>query len=403
MRFIGSIPWYSFESFALKLLIPILTVTPLAACAAAAQTCLSPGQWYTLGERSPTSVAAQTVLGDAARRDVVLLGEHHDNADHHRWQLQTLAALALLRPQMVIGFEAFPRRVQAVLDQWVAGQLTAKQFLERAEWDKVWSMPPELYMPLFEFARLNRIPMIALNVDRTLTSSVGKQGWDAVPAERREGVSRPAPPSSAYENYLFDVYKQHAGAGKGTPSRNDSAFRYFVQSQTTWDRAMAEAIGSRAKPASGATPLVVGIMGTGHVRHGYGVIHQLRDLGIANVGALLPADGHADCGELKPGYADAVFAVPAAVAEQAPPPRLGVQLELADGAVRVVSVDAGSLADQMGVKAGDRIVSVAGSPAPAVSAVIAAVRGALPGTWLPLQVRRGENNIDLIVKFPPKS
>ena len=38
-----------------------------------------------------------------------------------------------------------------------------------------------------------------------------------------------------------------------------------------------------------------------------------------------------------------------------------------------------------------------------VGNVVAAVRGVLPGTWLPLQVRRGDSNIDLIVKFPPKS
>jgi len=304
---------------------------------------------------------------------------------------------------MVIGFEAFPRKAQPVLDQWVAGQLTAKQFLERVEWEKVWNMASELYMPLFDFARMNRLPMVALNVERTLTAAISKQGWDAVPAERREGVSRPATPSSAYENHLFDVYKQHVAANKGTTSRSDPGFRNFVQSQTTWDRAMAEALAARLKGASGTQPLVVGIMGAGHVRHGYGVIHQLRDLGVTNVGGLIPTDGHTDCGELKAGYADAVFAVPTTPAEHTPPPRLGVRLELADGSVRVVEVEPNSLADKTGVKAGDRIVSVAGSPASAVSNVVAAVRGALPGTWLPLQVRRGDSNVELIVKFPPKS
>jgi hypothetical protein len=38
-----------------------------------------------------------------------------------------------------------------------------------------------------------------------------------------------------------------------------------------------------------------------------------------------------------------------------------------------------------------------------LSNVVAAVRGAMPGTWLPIQVRRGESSIDLIVKLPPKS
>src|SRR5690242_2874200 len=97
-------------------------------------------------------------------------------------------------------------------------------------------------MPLFEFARLNRIPIVALNVYRTLTTAISKQGWDAVPVKRREGVSRPLAPSSAYENYLFDIYKQHAAPNKSSASRTDAPFKYFVQSQTTWDRAMAEGL-----------------------------------------------------------------------------------------------------------------------------------------------------------------
>jgi uncharacterized iron-regulated protein len=393
----------SFAAFLLMLLVSSMAATTHGP--AAAQACLSPGTWYSFADSSATPVTAQVVLSDMARREVVLLGEQHDNADHHRWQLQTLAALHMLRPQMIIGFESFPRRVQPVLDQWIAGQLTARQFLERSEWEKVWSFPAELYMPLFEFARLNRIPIVALNVDRTLTAAIRKQGWDAVPLERREGISRPASASEVYESYLFEVYRQHSPPNKQSAmSRSDAAFRYFVQSQTTWDRAMAEALASRIKTEGGTSPLVVGIMGAGHVRNGYGVPHQLRDLGVKSIGTLIPADTQASCSELKAGYADAVFAVPGGTATaEAPPPRLGVQLEVADGNVRVVAVTSGSLAELTGVKAGDRIVSVAGSPVVTVSTVIAAVRAALPGTWLPLQVRRGDNHIDLIVKFPPKS
>ena len=389
----------------MRFLLFLAALVPLSASAATAPTCLAPAAWYTFTESSPKSTSLQAVLAEAAKRDVVLLGENHDDADHHRWQLQTLAGLAVLRPQMVIGFEAFPRRVQPVLDQWIAGQLTAKQFLERVEWEKVWSMPSELYMPLFEFARLNRIPIVALNVERTLTGAISKQGWDAVPAERKEGISRPAAPSAAYENELFEVYRQHgAGPGsKGSASRSDPAFRFFVQAQTTWDRAMAQALAERLKTGNAPRPLVVGIMGTGHIRNGYGVVHQLRDLGVTNVASLVPTHAHGDCAELKAGYADAVYVLPMTPFEKAPPPRLGIRLELVEGSVRVVAVEAGSLAEKTGMKAGDRIVAVAGSPASGVNNVVAAVRDALPGTWLPVQVRRGDSNIDLVVKFPPKS
>ena len=58
-----------------------------------------------------------------AKRGVVLLGESHDQPEHHRWQLHTIAALFSHRPDIVLGFEMFPRRVQPVLDRWSKGEL----------------------------------------------------------------------------------------------------------------------------------------------------------------------------------------------------------------------------------------------------------------------------------------
>jgi len=104
----------------------------------------------------------------------VLLGESHTDVDHHLWQLNTLAALQGRGANLVIGFEAFPRRLQSVLNDWVEGKLTDAAFLKASEWRQVWGYDSALYMPLFRFARLNRIPMIALNVERRLVLQVGQ-------------------------------------------------------------------------------------------------------------------------------------------------------------------------------------------------------------------------------------
>jgi uncharacterized iron-regulated protein len=367
--------------------------------------CLEPAAWTLLDDGPPHVVAAADVLPPMARRDVVLLGEQPDEGDDHRWQLQVLAALYAQRPRMVIGFEMFPRRAQPVLDEWVAGKLTVKQFLERVEWDKVWRLPAELYLPLFQFARINRIPMVALNVDETLVRAIAEKGWAAVPDAQREGVGKPAPPAPAYREFLAEVYDVHervADKAGGRAPRKDSAFDRFVESQTVWDRAMAEALAARVKthPAD-ERPLAVGIMGSGHVRFGYGVAHQLRDLGVRNIGTLLPVAADRDCKDLKPGLADAVFALPEQVAAKPEPPRLGVRLEQSDGAVRIVSVTAGSLAERTGLKTGDRIVEVAGVPVTTMPRVIAAVRLQPAGTWLPMRVKRGDDTIEVIVRFPP--
>jgi uncharacterized iron-regulated protein len=363
--------------------------------ATAASTCLRPAGWTTLDGDTPRSAGAAAVL----------LGEQHDEDDDHRWQVQVLAALHAQRPDMVIGFEMFPRRVQPVLDNWVAGNLTVKQLLEQSQWDSVWRLPVELYLPLFQFARINRIPMVALNVDQKLIRAVAAKGWDAVPATEREGVGRAAPAPKAYRDSLLEVYGAHASARDSDNVKNakpDGAFERFVESQTVWDRAMAEALARRAVPGpTGAKPLVVGVMGSGHIRFGYGVPHQLHDLDVKSVGTLLPVPAGLDCKELRPGLADAVFALPEMPVPKPPPPRLGVRLEEKDGIVRIADVTVGSLAEKTGLKTGDQLVEIAGVPVERTLRVIAAVRLQPAGTWLPVRVKRGNDTLDLVVKFPP--
>jgi uncharacterized iron-regulated protein len=384
----------------------------LGACAAesAMQTshaadCPKPGAWYALDGATPRPAPAAEILERAAQGEVVLLGERHDVADHHRWQLYTLAALYAQRPDMAIGFESFPRRVQPVLDRWVAGELDATQFFAQTDWKKVWNYPPQLYLPLFEFARIHHIPMFAMNVERDLTRDIGARGWDAIPEARREGLSRPAPAGAEYRASLYEIYRRHPGRANSAPKKaspDDPEFQHFVESQTTWDRAMAQAIVSRLDQAAlGQRPLVVGIAGSGHLRNGFGVAHQLRDLGVDEITTLLPIEVPEDCKFLVAGLADAVFTLPPGRAEPRPRPRLGVQLTQKGDRVEIVDVLKDSLAASMDLRAGDVIVSMAGVAVTRLDAVIAAVRAQPPGTWLPIALQRGDTRLELVIKFPP--
>lgn len=386
---------------------PVAAPAPTIASVPPEPACLPPASWARPDARGPQLETAPALLAEMAQRDFVLLGEQHDDMDHHRWQLHTLAALHAQRPHIVIGFEMFPRRVQPVLERWVAGELSEAELLAQSDWARVWSMPAELYLPLFHFARLHRIPMVALNVDAALTRQIGEKGWDGVPETAREGVGRAAAPSADYEAFLLEIHRQH-GAREGLVARltgrRERAFRNFVDSQLTWDRAMAEAMvaaRARFKAPDGSEPLVVGVMGNGHVRYGHGVAHQLRDLGATRIGQLMPLAASTGCSLLRPGLADAVFAVPAAPVSAPPPPRLGITLEeVADG-VRISEVVAASLAEQTGLQRGDVITEAGGSALKRSIHLINIVRQQPPGTWLPLRVKRGEASLEIVVRFPP--
>ncbi len=366
--------------------------------------CVPVGAWVALSSGDRPRAEPGTLLHDAARAEVVLLGESHDNFDHHRWQLQTLSVLHAARPRMAIGFEMFPRRVQPVLDRWVSGELDEAAFLAAAEWRTVWSFDPGLYLPLFHFARMNRIPMVALNVERGLTRAVSAKGFAAIPPAEREGVTPPAPPPEAYVAALFESWLAHVPAGepgkdRAKPSRDDPQFKRFVESQQVWDRAMAQALAdARARDPQ---RLVVGIMGSGHIVDGHGVPHQLRDLGVKRVVSFVPWDRDTDCARLVAGLADAVFGMPAPLGTGPQRPRLGVFLERDAAGLRVARVEKGSIAEAAGLREGDVIAAAAGVGVTQAGEIAELVQRQAPGTWLPLRVRRDAAVVEVIAKFPP--
>lgn len=364
--------------------------------------CVPLGSWMVPDKGKLSNV---DIIAHAAKNSVVLLGETHVNVEHHRWQLQTLAALYAIRPDIVIGFEMFPRRVQAVLDQWVAGELTEKEFLTAVQWGIVWNTDANLYLPLFHFARMNRIPMRALNIETSLRRKVTEKGFDNVSEEEREGVTRPAEPSTDYLDFLLPIYKQHDRTGKkdGEIGYNDPDFRRFIAGQQLWDRAMAQFIHAALHGSSQPEkPLVVGIMGTGHIVHGYGVPHQLRDLGVEDVFSLLPWDTGKSCKQFVSGVADAAFGVMPYMSQSTQPlrQRLGIRFEIAHGGAHVLQVEPGSIAEVADLQDADVITQIAGLEIKDTDDVINVVRRHAPGTWLPLVVKRGDKIMEIIAKFP---
>ncbi len=341
---------------------------------------------------------------------IILLGEHHDNIEHHRWQLQMMIGLHVLNPKIVLGFEMFPRQVQPVLDKWVAGQLTEKEFLKEVNWGEYWSFDSQLYMPMLHFARMNQIPVYALNVDRTLIREVGQKGWKDSSKALKEGISDPAPPSEGYRQMLASVFMQHGQEhGEGEPEEHVAkamampAFTRFVESQQVWDRAMAEAIANAAKTLPKRQ--FIAVLGSGHMMYRFGVPEQLDDLDMPNPAVLIPWDPEFECDYIQDDFADAVIGLEAIrLSEQQDErehPRLGVYLDASEQGVKIMDIVPKSIAEEIELHKDDLIVAMAGQNISDVQQVIDIVKRTQFGTWLPISIKRGDGVIDLIAKFPP--
>ena len=328
--------------------------------------CRQAGLW--LEPKSGDVLGSETLLSGLAQPGIVLLGESHASPEDHRWQAQVLAGLHAHHTDIVIGFEMFPRAAQPALDEWAKGVLSETEFLSRTRWDEVWGYDPDFYLPLLDLARQNRLPVVALNVDRHLIGQVGRAGWAQVPLGDREGVGTPAAASEAYRRVLAEVFAAKLNYGiKGSGSATDAApaideilarddFGRFVEAQLTWDRAMAEALAAARKTHPEA--LVVGILGRGHVAQFHGVPRQLDDIGIGQRTVLLPVTTGDACEAVPPDLADAVFLVDPREDDRdtAPKPRLGIMLETAAEGVRIRRVIAGGVAEAAQLAAGDIIV-----------------------------------------------
>lgn len=358
------------------------------------------GTWF-----DPTArrlVPQADLFRSAAGKAALLLGETHDRAEIHRWQLHVITALHAMGVQLAVGFEMFPRSVQSVLDRWVDGELAVEAFLDQADWARHWGFDAELYLPILHFCRQARLPMIGLNCYRALVSRVRREGWDAIPVAERDGLSPAAPATPEYRQYLLDILNRLRDGGP--PRVMDARFDGFVAAQQVWDRAFAENIVAARTRHPGH--LIVGIIGRGHLEFGHGTPYQLRDLGIDDVAIFLtreavsPREARA-ADEPVPGIADAVFCLDAVEAPRPRPPRLGMVVDEGERGVIVSAVDDDSPAAAAGLRRGDVLRRVCREPVDDKGQVLSLLRRLPHGVSVPIEVERAGATISLLACLPP--
>ena len=208
---------------------------------------------YDLEQRqSLTSDEAVKRLQDAR---IVLVGEHHNNADHHLAQLQIIQALRSAGRKVAIGMEMFRQESQQALNQWTAGQLEEDQFIKI--FNDNWTYGWKLYRPILTYARDNQLPVVGLNVSRKITSQVAYYGFESLNSEQKgalEGIACNVTPE--YRDFIQKAYGAH-GHGRMNLDR-------FCEAQLVWDSVMA--INAIAYLNQHSETILVIVAGSGHTR-----------------------------------------------------------------------------------------------------------------------------------------
>jgi uncharacterized iron-regulated protein len=237
----------------------------VAACAHRAEAPLAGRIWDTHAERL---VAPSDVYQAAARARYVILGETHDNPEHHRLQLTVLQALAARGERRILAMEQFDGEYQAAMDAARAAGADAEELAAAGHFDRRgWNWP--LYRPLVQFALEHGWPIVAANLSR---------------AAAREIVADPArshlpPPAPAVKAALErDIIEGHCGKAP-----EPKLLTGMVQAQRARDAHMASVL----KPGS------VLIAGAGHARRDRGVPIYLRDDDVLSIAFMEVDNGNA--------------------------------------------------------------------------------------------------------------
>jgi uncharacterized iron-regulated protein len=94
--------------------------------------------------------------------DIILLADFHALAQSQRSQLRILKGVAK-DVKLVLAVEFFEAKHQTLIDGYMAGDLSEKDFLKQVEWSKSWGFPFENYRPLIRYAQKHHIPVYGIN------------------------------------------------------------------------------------------------------------------------------------------------------------------------------------------------------------------------------------------------
>ncbi len=199
-----------------------------------------------------------------AERDIVYIGESHDQKEHHDIQLRVIEALHRLGRLDGIGMEMFQRPQQDALYKYVEGKIGEEEFLERSAF-KTWG-GYELYMPILRYARRHRLPVVALNVSTDVRKKVSKEGMEALPFEARKELPVLYLDDAEHRVRLRAVYDQMQTQMQPDHPKFDSFYRVMC----LWDDVMADTIVKWFRSQSKTAQIVV-LAGTGHIGHRNGI------------------------------------------------------------------------------------------------------------------------------------
>ena len=286
------------------------------------------------------------VMERVADKKIVYVGENHNQFSHHVMELEIIKDLHRRGKKIAIGMEMFQKPFQKSLDDYIEGRIDERELLKKTQYFKRWGFDYNLYRPILEFARSERMPVVALNMRQEIVDKVFQGGIDSLSEEEKALIpSRMDFSDDAYRERLEKVFQEHQDFGAGN-------FNFFYQAQILWDETMSESIDEFLIAHPGDHMVV--LAGNGHLAYRSGIPKRTaRRNGYDDAIILNDVD-------LEKDIADYVLfpkTIPGVTS-----PKLMVLLKEKGGKVEIAGFPSGSNSEKAGMKVGDTVLSIDRTP-----------------------------------------
>ncbi len=230
------------------------------------------GQNHTLTGRiwdvsSDRFIDRETLVERLARADFVLLGERHDNPDHHMLQGELLRSLIAVGRRPAVGFEMLGLDDASIIaGHLLAAPNDAAGFGKAVNWNQRGWPDWAMYQPIAEAALQAKLRIVATNLPLTTARKMTRDGLAALePRVIRElGLDEP-PPEPVFASMAADIGDAHCGYAP------EQSLKAMVDVQRARDAQMAQSLIAAGDPGG-----AILVAGAGPVRADYGIPVYIR-------------------------------------------------------------------------------------------------------------------------------
>ena len=204
----------------------------------------------------------QNFVSRLARADFVLLGERHDNPDHHLLQAEVIRSVIAVGRRPAVGFEMFGLDdANAIAEHLAAAPNDAAGLGKAVSWNERGWPDWAMYQPIAEAALEAKLRIVPTNLPLATARRMRSAGLAALDPRviHALGLDHPLSESMAAK-LAADIRASHCGYA------SEDSVKAMVAVQRARDAQMAQSLIAAGEPNGGVL-----VAGAGHVRTDYGI------------------------------------------------------------------------------------------------------------------------------------